>query len=71
MYGASQYDSSYGMEYNIESSPSTVSFSIYVLSAPIPLNSNPTPEPSSLIIWGSALLGFAGVSYLRRRRAKA
>jgi hypothetical protein len=31
----------------------------------------PTPEPASLTLLLSALLGFAGASYLRRRRAKA
>jgi len=42
-------------------------FGLYALSSPVTV----TPEPASLTLLGSALLGLAGVIYLRRRRAKA
>jgi len=34
------------------------------------IDGNPTPEPTTLALLVSALLGYAGVVYLRRRRAK-
>ena len=47
--------------------PNSNPFPLYALSSPI---TAPTPEPSTLTLLGSALLGL-GVVYLRRRGAKA
>jgi hypothetical protein len=45
--------------------PSMEDYALYGISSPITV---PTPEPATLTLLGSALLGF-GVIYLRRRRA--
>ena len=55
------------MAYGWAAQPTLTSYSFYAISSPI---TAPVPEPTTLTLLASALLGL-GVVYLRRRRAKA